>query len=86
MRLFRSHYPRAEQPRRGAGEKTGKPTAERFAAIPDLRAFSSLERVTMAEITKRSVEKALEKLRASDARQSKDTLFNDKIVALDEEI
>jgi hypothetical protein len=40
----------------------------------------------MAEITKRSVEKALEKLRASDAQQSKDTLFNDKIDALDEEI
>jgi hypothetical protein len=37
----------------------------------------------MAEINKLSVEKAL---RAGDAKQSKDTLFNDKIDALGEEI
>jgi hypothetical protein len=40
----------------------------------------------MAEINKLSVEKALDKLRAGDAKQSKDTLFNSKIDALDEEI
>ena len=40
----------------------------------------------MAEINKLSVEKALDKLRASDAKQSKDTLFNNKIDVLDEEI
>ena len=40
----------------------------------------------MAEINKLSVEKALNKLRAGDAKQSKDTLFNDKIDVLGEEI
>jgi hypothetical protein len=40
----------------------------------------------MAEINKLSVEKALNKLRAGDAKQSKDRLFNDKIDALGEEI
>jgi hypothetical protein len=40
----------------------------------------------MAEINKLSVEKALDKLRQGDAKQSKDTLLNDKIDALDEEI
>ena len=40
----------------------------------------------MAEINKLSAEKALDKLRASDAKQSKDTLLNNKIDALDEEI
>ena len=40
----------------------------------------------MAEINKLSVEKALDKLRASDAKQSKDALFHNKIDALDEEI
>jgi hypothetical protein len=40
----------------------------------------------MAEINKLSVEEALNKLRASDAKQSKDTLFDDKIDALGEEI
>jgi hypothetical protein len=40
----------------------------------------------MAEINKLSLEKALDKLRAGDARQSKDTLFNDKIEVLGEEI
>ena len=39
----------------------------------------------MAEINKLSVEKALDKLRAGDARQ-KDTLFNDKIEVLGEAI
>ena len=37
-------------------------------------------------INKLSVEKTLDKLRANDAKQSKDTLFNDKIDALDDEI
>jgi hypothetical protein len=32
----------------------------------------------MAEINKLSVEKALDKLRAGDAKQSKDALFNDR--------
>jgi hypothetical protein len=41
---------------------------------------------TMAEINKLSVEKALNKLRANDAKQSKDAVFNDKIDVLDEEI
>jgi hypothetical protein len=39
----------------------------------------------MAEISKLSVEKALEKLRGSDARQSKDTRIQEKMDALDEE-
>ena len=40
----------------------------------------------MAETTKLSVEKALEKLRASDAPKSKDTRRKEEIDALDEEI
>lgn len=40
----------------------------------------------MAEINKLSVEKALGKLRAEDAKQSKEAVFNDRIDALDEEI
>lgn len=40
----------------------------------------------MAEINKLSVEKALNRLRANDAKQSKDAVFNDKIDVLDEEI
>ena len=40
----------------------------------------------MAEINKLSVEKALGKLRAGDAKQSKDALFNDKMDVLREEI
>ena len=47
---------------------------------------SSRETAIMAEINKLSVEKALDKLRAGDAKQSKDALFNNKIDALDEEI
>jgi uncharacterized protein YigA (DUF484 family) len=40
----------------------------------------------MAEINKLSVEKALDKLRAGDAEQSKVALFNDKMDVLREEI
>ena len=40
----------------------------------------------MAEINKLSVKKALEKLRAGDARQSKDAILNDSVAALVEEI
>jgi hypothetical protein len=40
----------------------------------------------MAEIKKLSVEKALDKLRASDAKQSRDAIFKASIDALDEEI
>ena len=40
----------------------------------------------MAEINKLSVEKALDKLRAEDAKQSKEAVFNNRIDALDEEI
>ena len=40
----------------------------------------------MAEINKLSIEKALDKLRARDAKQSKDVIFNDSIAALIEEI
>lgn len=40
---------------------------------------------TMAEINKLSVEKALNKLRANDAVQSKGTRFDEKIGVLDEE-
>jgi hypothetical protein len=47
---------------------------------------SSRKTAIMAEINKLSAEKALDKLRASDAKQSKDTLLNNKIDALDEEI
>jgi hypothetical protein len=40
----------------------------------------------MAEIKKLSVEKALDKLRAGDAEQSKDARFNAKIEVIGEEI
>jgi uncharacterized small protein (DUF1192 family) len=40
----------------------------------------------MAETTKLSVEKALEKLRGSDSPKSKNARFDEKIDALDEEI
>ena len=40
----------------------------------------------MAVINKLSVEKTLNKLRANDAKQSKEAVFNDKTDALDEEI
>ena len=40
----------------------------------------------MAETTKLSVEKALEKLRASDAQKSKSARRDEEIDALDEEI
>jgi hypothetical protein len=40
----------------------------------------------MAETTKLSVEKALEKLRGSDPPKSKNARFDEKIDALDEEI
>ena len=40
----------------------------------------------MAEINKLSVDKALEKLRASDPSKSKDARLNDQIDELDEEI
>ena len=40
----------------------------------------------MAKINKLSVEKALDKIRAGDAKQSKDTSFKNKIDTLGEEI
>ena len=40
----------------------------------------------MAEIRKLSVEKTLNKIRADDAKQSKEAALNDKIDVLDEEI
>jgi TolA-binding protein len=40
----------------------------------------------MVEINKLSVEKALEKMRSSDARQSRSAQFDEKIEALDEGI
>ena len=40
----------------------------------------------MAEINKLSVEKTLSKIRADDAKQSKEAAFNNKIDVLDEEI
>ena len=40
----------------------------------------------MAEINKLSVEKTLNKIRADDAKQSKEAAFNDKIDVLDEDI
>ncbi len=40
----------------------------------------------MAQIRKLSVENALDKLRAGNAKQSRDTLFNNKIDVLDERI
>src|SRR6186997_3197904 len=40
----------------------------------------------MAEIRKLSVEKTLNKIRADDAKQSKEAAFNDKIDVLNEEI
>jgi hypothetical protein len=41
---------------------------------------------TMAETTKLSVEKALEKIRGSDSPKSKNTRLDEKMDALDEEI
>jgi TolA-binding protein len=49
-------------------------------------AFHLQVRMFMAGINKLSVEKALEKLRSSEAAQSKNAQSNDKIDALDEEI
>jgi hypothetical protein len=46
----------------------------------------SSEAVTMAETTKLSVEKALEKLRGSEPRKSKNARLDEKIDELDEEI
>ena len=40
----------------------------------------------MAEINKLSVEKTLSKIRADDAKQSREAAFNNKIDVLDEEI
>jgi hypothetical protein len=40
----------------------------------------------MAEINKLSVQKALDKLRAGDAKQSNEALLDNKIEALDEEL
>jgi len=57
-----------------------------LAQILSLVVSSSTEAGTMAEIHKLSVEKTLNKLRANDAKQSKDAVFNDKIDVLDEEI
>jgi hypothetical protein len=48
--------------------------------------LSSGKRLTMAETTKLSVEKALEKLRANDALKSKNARLNEEMDALDEEI
>jgi hypothetical protein len=58
------------------------------ARNPGETIFNDPGRMTpvMADINKLSVEKALDKLRASDARQSKGERFDDKIDALDEEI
>ena len=42
--------------------------------------------MTMAETTKLSVEKALEKLRASDSPKTKNAQHDEKMGALDEEI
>ena len=47
---------------------------------------SSIKAGIMAVINKLSVEKTLNKLRANDAKQSKEAVFNDKTDALDEEI
>ena len=47
---------------------------------------SSTKAGMMAEINKLSVEKTLNKIRADDAKQSKEAAFNDKIDVLDEEI
>src|SRR6478609_2752628 len=71
------------------GESANRP-GERLPAIVHAKSpylfSSSRNTAIMAEINKLSVEKALDKLRAGDAKQSKDTLFNNKIDALDEEI
>ena len=47
---------------------------------------SSTKAGMMAEIHKLSVEKTLNKIRADDAKQSKEAAFDDKIDVLDEEI
>ena len=56
-------------------------------AFGDWWSLSSSKGIAMmAEINKLSAKKALEKLRAGDARQSKDAIFNDSVAALVEEI
>jgi hypothetical protein len=73
----------------GTSEQNCQPQAKRFATASGntlpRSVSSSSEMGTMAQITKLSVEKALEKLRGSDARQSKDTWLKEKMDALDEE-
>ena len=48
--------------------------------------FEQRTGVTMAETTKLSIEKALEKLRGSDPPKSKNARLDEKIDALDEEM
>ena len=79
---------RARQPRPGGREQRFIQAKRRVALVFAGSLYLSASRQTafMAEINKLSVGKALDKLRAGDAKQSKDTLFNNKIDALDEEI
>ena len=57
-----------------------------MALILSLVVSSSIKAGIMAVINKLSVEKTLNKLRANDAKQSKEAVFNNKTDALDEEI
>jgi hypothetical protein len=79
---------RARQPCRGAASnETSRRNDFLRLSMWSRFAFRLQGRAAIiAEINKLAVEKALNKLRASDAKQSKDTLFNDKIDALGEEI
>jgi hypothetical protein len=58
----------------------------KFGCLCEICVFDLRESRIMAEINKLSVEKVLDKLRASDVKHSKDALFHNKIDALDEEI
>jgi hypothetical protein len=53
-------------------------------AVPDLT-FSRSDEAGMAETTKLSVEKALNKLREADTPKSRTTQINEEIEALDED-
>ena len=89
MRLLRSaprSSMRARQPCRGAASNESSRRNDFLRLSMRSRFAFRLRGRQQSEINKLSVEKALNKLRAGDVKQSKDTLFNDKIDVLGEEI
>ena len=89
MRLFRSapiRSSRSEAALSGCLNDDLAPTKRFLTIFPDASLYLQGTTAIMAELNDLSVEKALDKLRAGNAKQSQDTLFNNKIDALDEEI